>query len=478
MKFIYILTLLVGLGGNALAQGISSVAGTVILKGGSLRVKGDLRLSGGAFVNDGHVFVSGNIVNNQAMTEADKGSLTLDGTASQTISGTEPYFTRFLTVNNAGGVVLGNSIKVGGKITFLNGIVDASNNSATLVLGDTALVTGVSDASHVNGSVIKTGIGNFLYPVGDGVRYQPVALDLTENSAGMSVRYFAEDVGAGSFATTGASNIALEAYNKEEYWDLVPKGTATGKVVIRYDNYNNPSITTSDSLNVFKVAHLRNGDWLNEGDKVTGDLMSGHVTSKVISSWSPFTLGVIPEVRLPVTLVSFHAKAIESSALIEWETVSETNASHFEVERSSDAKNFEKIGTVAAVGNSTAWQTYLFTDLTLGNQSRTVYYRLRSVDRDGTFSFSRSVSVQTKGSGQLVNVYPNPARKVSVVTVMSRVSANEVSLWDMFGRQVPVRTELTSDTSVKVNLHGVASGVYFLKLTTNEGVVNHKLVVE
>ncbi len=472
------MALLAGFGGSAVAQGLSSAGGTVTVQGGILQVKGDLQLGGGSFINNGNVFVSGNLVNNQAMAEADTGALTLDGVAPQTVGGTQPYFTRYLTINNPAGIVLENNIKVGGRVTLSNGIVDATNNVAALVIGDTAAVVGVSDARHVNGYVVKTGTGSFVYPVGDGVRHQPVTVELTDNSAGMSARYFAGDAGTAPFTSTGGSSIALEAYNNEEYWDLAPAGTATGKVIITYDDYKNPSITASENPNVFSVAHRIGGNWLNEGHNVTGTLTAGTVTSEVISSWSPFTLGAIPEAGLPVTLVSFDAKAVESNALLEWQTTSEENASHFEVERSLDARSFQKIGEVAAAGFSNGLQRYSFTDRSFGNQLQTVYYRLRSVDLDGTFSLSRAVSLQPRGAGQLAGVYPNPVRKAGMVTVTSGVLASEVGLWDMLGRKIPVRTSSLADGSLQVDLNGVVSGLYLLKLTTSQGIVSHKLVVE
>ncbi|SDD42745.1 Por secretion system C-terminal sorting domain-containing protein [Dyadobacter soli] len=472
------MAVLAGLSGSAAAQGLSTVDGALTVQGGILQVKGNLELGGGSFTNNGNVFVSGNVVNNQAMAEADTGTLTLDGSASQTIGGSQAYFTRLLTINNPSGIVLTNNLKVGGKVIFSNGLVDATNGLGALVIGDTATVVGVSDERHVKGYVVKTGTGSFAYPVGDGLRYQPVTLELTDNSAGMSVRYYAEDAGTGTFTGTGASDIALEAYNNEEYWDLSPRGTATGKVIITYDDYRNPTITASENPNVFSIAHLTGGNWLNEGHNVSGTLTAGTVTSEVISVWSPFTVGAIPEAGLPVTLVSFNARAVENNALIEWQTTSEENASHFEVERSLDARKFVKIGTVNAAGNSNALQRYSLTDRTFGSQTQTVYYRLRSVDLDGTFSLTRAVSLQPRGAGRYAGVYPNPARKAGTVTVSSGIPSGQVSLWDMLGREIPVRKSSLSDGSVQVNLNGVASGMYLLKLTTNQGVVSHKLVVE
>ncbi|MDQ6477173.1 hypothetical protein [Dyadobacter sp. LHD-138] len=50
----------------------------------------------------------------------------------------------------------------------------------------------------------------------------------------------------------------------------------------------------------------------------------------MVSSWSPFTLGAIPESALPVTLASFTAREVEKEALLQWKTTSEANALHFE----------------------------------------------------------------------------------------------------------------------------------------------------
>ncbi len=131
-------------------------------------------------------------------------------------------------------------------------------------------------------------MGAFIYPVGDGVRYQPVSVDLTDNSAGLSVRYVPADAGTASFTTTGASTIALDAYNNEEYWDINPIGTATGTVTITWDDYRNPPITTSDTVQVFRVAHKTAEGWANEGTIASGTTSAGSVVSAVLSSWSPF----------------------------------------------------------------------------------------------------------------------------------------------------------------------------------------------
>ncbi|WP_353719098.1 T9SS type A sorting domain-containing protein [Dyadobacter sp. 676] len=279
-------------------------------------------------------------------------------------------------------------------------------------------------------------------------------------------------------AQRGASAVALEAYNNEEYWDISPIGSATGKVTISWDDFRNPSITASENVNVFSVAHLTGGNWLNEGSNASGILAAGSVTSEAISSWSPFTLGAIPGAGMPVTMVGFDGRIVENGALLEWQTTSEANASHFEVERSTDARTFQKIGSVVATGYSSGPQRYSFVDKSFGSQRQTVYYRLRSVDFDGTFSLTRAISLKPESNAGMAGVYPNPAGKSTSVTVTSRVPADKVSLWDLLGRQIPVRTSQMPDGSVQVGLTGVVPGAYVLKVATGHGTESRKLIIE
>ncbi|QRR00735.1 T9SS type A sorting domain-containing protein [Dyadobacter sandarakinus] len=472
MKTLGVLMAVAGLGAEASAQGLSSRGGALTLKGGILQVKGDLQLDGGTFTNNGNFFLSGNLVNNQSETTADTGTITFDGNTLQTVSGSVFYLSNHLTINNPAGIVLNNPVEAGGTVTFTNGAVDATQ--VPLILGENAIVEGVSDVSHVTGNILKRGLGSFTYPTGGNGRYQPVTVDLTENSNGLIVRYVPEDAGTAPFAGAG-TKAALEAYNNQEYWDIIPAGTATGRVTLFWDDFRNPSLTTSENLNVYSVAHLTGGNWVNEGSGGAGTPAAGSVTSALISTWSPFALGVVSESGLPVTMISFNARLVENTALLEWQTTSEDNASHFDIERSLDARSYRKIGSVKSAGTGEVLRRYSFSDPSFPGQQQTVYYRLRAVDHDGTFSLTRALSLSSHSTDHLAKIYPNPAGRTGMVTV---TSAGSVTLWDMLGRQVPVRTSALADGSVQVSLSGIHAGLYFLRSASGDSVVSHKLVVE
>lgn len=90
---------------------------------------------------------------------------------------------------------------------------------------------------------------------------------------------------------------------------------------------------------------------------------------------------------LPIELVSFTGeKLFCNENVLKWSTATETNNDHFEINRSSDAVNYIKIGEEAGAGNSTQTLSYYFLDLNpLPNIN---YYRLKQVDFNGVSNSS------------------------------------------------------------------------------------------
>ena len=100
---------------------------------------------------------------------------------------------------------------------------------------------------------------------------------------------------------------------------------------------------------------------------------------------------------LDVKLSSFTAVLINSNGQLTWISETETNSSHFEIERSDDAVKFDKRGMVNSYGNSTSKKTYNYTD-PINTTSKIVYYRLKMVDRDGKYNYSKIIAIKLSGS--------------------------------------------------------------------------------
>ena len=108
---------------------------------------------------------------------------------------------------------------------------------------------------------------------------------------------------------------------------------------------------------------------------------------------------------LPISLLDFTVKENAGKNILNWKTATESNSSHFSIERSSDGVNFSSIGRVTASGNSSAEKMYRYVDANPLPAS-TNYYRLKMIDLDASFEYSKIVSVKAKTSDQSLDLIP------------------------------------------------------------------------
>ncbi|HEV7782878.1 MAG TPA: T9SS type A sorting domain-containing protein [Chitinophagaceae bacterium] len=177
-------------------------------------------------------------------------------------------------------------------------------------------------------------------------------------------------------------------------------------------------------------------------------------------------------VALPVKLVSFDAKKAGKQTLVSWTTASEESSQSFIVERSANGTFFSAVGTVTAAGNSTIERNYSFTDIAplRGNN----YYRLKSVNLDGTASYSKVVLVVFDKQTQL-EIFPNPVH--DVLTIKNSFSSGMVSLYDVNGKQVRTQKITTANSSgINMSLSGLPNGVYVVKLESEGNTLQSKIV--
>ncbi len=174
---------------------------------------------------------------------------------------------------------------------------------------------------------------------------------------------------------------------------------------------------------------------------------------------------------LPVELLSFEAKAIDRDVALEWVTASELNSSHFDVERSGDTGTWEKVDVVDAAGNSQMPIRYATTDhAPLPGLS---YYRLRTVDLDGSFKFSPVVPVQLIQDALLC--YPNPSNGAFMVSSVPDGAVIDVR--DALGRLVAVDVLPGATGNTQVKLQSPTPGVYSVRVSYNAVVVTGKVLI-
>ncbi len=166
---------------------------------------------------------------------------------------------------------------------------------------------------------------------------------------------------------------------------------------------------------------------------------------------------------LPVELTYFTATAEDSRAVrLAWATASEKNSLAFEVERSTNGETFARITTVAAAGSSSAPRHYELLDARLPNGATMLYYRLRQVDLDGTFSYSpvRAVAGSGKPTAGLL-LFPNPTSGAATLTGAEPGTA--VMVFDALGRKVTSATADATGTAGLVLPAGLPTGVYVVR---------------
>ncbi|GAB2718296.1 hypothetical protein GCM10011495_38870 [Hymenobacter frigidus] len=215
------------------------------------------------------------------------------------------------------------------------------------------------------------------------------------------------------------------------------------------------------------------------------DVVNNIVTKSGVRTFATFTLGD-SENPLPVRLTAFDAKRVGTDALVTWETASEQNSKGYDVQVSTNGKEFRTLASVAsATPNSTGNTQYRFID-TEQNKTGARYYRLRQVDLDGkeTFFAPVVVSFTGKATETALVAYPNPLNgneQLHLTFQSANAGKGQISITDMTGRMVrqqPIDvTTGTSDLTVE-KLGDLKMGMYLVRLTLPSGQVQNLKVVK
>ncbi len=259
---------------------------------------------------------------------------------------------------------------------------------------------------------------------------------------------------ANSTDTKGKSNLLITQFHGRSDTHWYPPGT-----------YNGPT----------EVFHPKNEDivWHPGTGGSIWDPAEGYwsVTFPV-NGFSGFFVSAGTETSLPVTLASFEAKPENRTVQLSWKTTTESNSSHFLVQRSADGQEFTEIGRVDAAGDSEGMRSYGFTDnIPFVHAMSPVYYRLKQVDRDGVYTFSRIVSVRMQdGPGaERIVLLGNPVS--DQLRLQYRAAGYEkviIRLRDATGRLLYDidRQVLPGEQELSLSLQGLPAGLYLAEVST------------
>lgn len=172
---------------------------------------------------------------------------------------------------------------------------------------------------------------------------------------------------------------------------------------------------------------------------------------------------------LPVHLLYFNAKKEDQSILLSFATATEENNSHFEIEHSTNSRDFKLIGKVQGQGNSFEPLSYQFIDKrpSIGNN----YYRLKQVDYDGAFEYYGPIAARfnRKDKEVPISVYPIPAQDVLHVEFPKTGYEGAVlTIFDLEGRAL-LNTLVEEKTALlPLNTAFLPKGSYFIRWTNGQ----------
>ncbi len=173
---------------------------------------------------------------------------------------------------------------------------------------------------------------------------------------------------------------------------------------------------------------------------------------------------------LPVQMLNFYVKTDDDKNHLLWATHSELNNALFEIERSVDATHFIKIGSQKGAFNSNSLQNYQFIDLApnIGHN----YYRLKQIDNNGQFQYSKIISVHNEPFvGALI--YPNPAQNHIAFRGLKEINY-DVKIINNLGlivKNVPIK-------SSQIDISDLSAGIYFLSIETKNQRIIKRIVRE
>ncbi|MCE7040474.1 T9SS type A sorting domain-containing protein [Dyadobacter sp. CY312] len=260
---------------------------------------------------------------------------------------------------------------------------------------------------------------------------------------------------------------------------------ATNPTAGRALNFVSPTLTSQTGLTLNLTTGLISGIPTEEGTfnfNVTisdvGPAASGGAriadigTTPALGDVVTYSYTVTVTGSLPVKLTSFTAKKEGQIAQLNWATTEEVNSESFDVERSNSSKQWVKIGNVKTNGESTSLNRYYFNDQNPVDGEN--LYRLKMIDKDGTFAYSGIQSVTF--NKETISVYPNPVANSETLSIQFK-DWNNVKTVKVINAIGKVVFESAGAIIPAIATNQLTAGIYVVQITRKDGqVVNSKFV--
>jgi hypothetical protein len=497
----------------------NSVGGTCISSVNSVTaaasgLAANIYVGTGAALNlsNGSISLNGDLINNGTITPG-TGTVTFNGSAAQKItgSGTVANLNNVIVNKTGGTLTLEQPTKVAGTLTMTQGDI-ITDDVNILEVGTSASSVGAVSwaAGTVRGpmkrwfaAATNSNQATGIFPVGANIpgkgvinRYAQVNFTSAPGVGGYVIAEYktgTPSTGYIGLPITYNTNQYIQNFEEEGYWDITPyNASGTPYAALNTAPYtlklrmNNPSTlqpgvppSGSNGNALADISKIRiitskgpsHNTWVLAGTQGAGHsvLASGDylLEETGVTGFSFFNGGGNDNNPLPVELVSFSGLCEEGVVNLTWQTASEFNSSHFDVEKSRDGENWQLLTTVPSAGTSNELITYQTVDQNGTNGNN--YYRLRQVDNDGQEKVYDPINVScAEVTPGYFSSFPNPSGTSFQVIVNNKelIGVCTLNMVDATGKVIEQREiEVKDGINMFVINQELTPGIYFLNIT-------------
>jgi hypothetical protein len=407
-------------------------------------------------------------------------NINLNGTSTQTISGTGTFRIDSLTINNSNGVVLGLSV-IDTNLIFVNGKLTTGSNAIKVV----GSISGAGAGKFVDGNLVYpiSSTGSKKWETGQGSDYLPATINFTSLSGSGDVTVSVLDRTSTSPGGPIGDNKVLKRFFRINQSGLT---SLNADLTLTYTDadVSDQGISDENSLRVFQW----DGAQWRELTVTARNTTDNTITVTGVTSFSDFVISGTGDAPLPVQVTKVSAEVTRNVVKLRIKTqVESSEFLGFEIYRSIDNVNYVLAGSylnnsgLKSKGGEMFGGEYEFVDKEITGSGK-VYYKIEAVSKNERSLIDVvEVEIEVPKNYVLHQNYPNPFNPATTIEFEIPVGGNVVlelynsagqKVMDIFSGELPAGYH-----KIRFDGSNLASGVYFYVLRVNGFVGVKKMVL-